>query len=237
MRYCSHVEIVLIRHGQPSWRHGDEYTLDPSLTEVGLEQANLSASKLKGQSFEGLWSSDLKRARETLFPFECVLKNTPVSIFSWLREMSDEKEKSLFGKSQEEIRNFFIERNTRPFEEWVNNYHGEYFSEYGSNIVSNLDKELSSIGVSILDSNIDKVFSIEKPDERRLLIISHAGTMSVLMSYLLNIPLYPWTWRKYLPVHGAHTSLRSTKIEGGHIFRLKKFNDTSFYERKDLVTY
>lgn len=231
------MEIVLIRHGEPAWQHGDQYTLDPNLTKIGVEQASLSASSLKGQSFEELWSSDLNRARETLVPFEGVLNNTPVSIFSWLREMSDEKEKSLFGKSQEEIRDFFIERNTRPFKEWVNNYHGEYFSEYSSNIIRNLDKELSSRGVSVLDSEIDKVFSIEKPRERKILIVSHAGTMSVLVSYFLNIPLYPWTWRKYLPMHGAHTSLKSTKIEGGHIFRLKKFNDTSFYERENLTTY
>lgn len=231
------MEIVLIRHGQPSWAHGGKYTLDPSLTEVGLEQASLSASILRSQHFEELWSSDLKRAKETLVPFESVLKNTPVSVFSWLSEMQDGREKSLFGKSQEEINNFFIERNTRPFKEWVNNYHGNYFSEYSSNIIRNLDKEISSRGISIVESDIDKVFSIENPDERKLLIVSHAGTMSVLLSYFLNIPLYPWTWRKYLPIHGAHTSLRSTKIEGGHIFRLKKFNDTSFYESEDLRTY
>ena len=231
------MEIVLIRHGQPGWAHGGKYTLDPSLTEVGLEQASLSASMLMSQRFEELWSSDLKRAKETLVPFESVLKNTPVYVFSWLSEMQDDREKSLFGKSQEEINNFFIERNTRPFKEWVNNYHGNYFSEYSSNIIRNLDKEISSRGISIVESDIDKVFSIENPDERKLLIISHAGTMSVLLSYFLNIPLYPWTWRKYLPIHGAHTSLRSTKIEGGHIFRLKKFNDTSFYESEDLRTY
>lgn len=248
------MEIVLIRHAQPDWLHGEDYTLDPGLTSLGREQAKLSSSSLGGQFFEEIWSSDLRRAKETLDPFGGVLKDVPVSIFPWLREMSDEKEKSLFGKSQEEISNYFIERNTRPFNEWINNYHGEYFTEYSANIICNLEKELETRGVSIVSSEIDKVFSIKNDGvvrdpainvnaidttsgRRGVLIVSHAGTMSVLLSYFLNIPLYPWTWRKYLPVHGAHTSLRSTKTEGGHIFRLKKFNDTSFYGREDLTTY
>ena len=74
-------------------------------------------------------------------------------------------------------------------------------------------------------------------DNRKILIISHAGTMSVLLSYFLDIPLFPWTWRRFLPVHCAHTSLRSTKIEGGYIFRMKKFNDSSFYNKKEFLTY
>jgi len=203
------VEIVLVRHGQPEWRAGGEYTLDPCLTKLGLEQAILSASALQGQRYEELWVSDLKRA----------------------------KEKSLFGKSKEEISNFFIERNTRPFEEWLENYHGQYFTGYSLNILKNLEEELLPLGVSVLKSETEKVFSIKGPEKRDLLIVSHAGTMSVLLSFFLDIPLYPWTWRRFLPVHGAHTSLRSTRVEDGYVFRMKKFNDTSFYDNESLVTY
>ena len=60
------------------------------------------------------------------------------------------------------------------------------------------------------------------------MIISHAGTMSTLLSYLLSLPLYPWTWRKFLPRHTGHTYLRSTEITSGHFFRMKEFNDVSF---------
>ena len=69
------------------------------------------------------------------------------------------------------------------------------------------------------------------------MIISHAGTMSVLISYFLNMPLYPWTWRKFLPRHAGHTILKSTQISSGHFFRLKEFNNVSFMGSDELKTY
>ena len=231
------MEIVLVRHGQPGWRDGEDYTLDPRLTKLGIEQAALSASALQGKSFQEFWVSDLKRAKETLFPFEKNLDFTSISILPWLREMSDETEKSLYGKTKEEISEFFINRNTRPFDEWLTNDHGQYFSGYSLNILTNLEEELLRIGVSVIKSKTEKVFSIENPKENNLLIVSHAGTMSVLLSFFLDVPLYPWTWRRFLPVHGAHTSLRSTQVEDGFIFRMKKFNDTSFYADERFITY
>ena len=231
------MEIVLIRHGQPAWMHGEDYTLDPHLTELGQEQAEQSSKSLNKSDFEELWVSDLIRARETLIPFEKNLNFNTTHVFSWLREMQDEKEKALFGKSKEEIEEFFTRRNSRPLDEWVSNYHGEYIIKYRDHIVQNLEKELSSRGINVVDKKIEKVFSIDNSDNRKILIISHAGTMSVLLSYFLDIPLFPWTWRRFLPIHCAHTSLRSAKIEGGYIFRMKKFNDTSFYSKGELLTY
>ena len=69
------------------------------------------------------------------------------------------------------------------------------------------------------------------------MIISHAGTMSVLLSYFLNMDHYAWTWRKFLPRHTGHTRLRSTSISGGHFFRLKEFNNVSFIESDEEQTY
>ena len=231
------MEIVLIRHGQPDWLHGEDYTLDPRLTDLGKKQAEQSSKSLQKVGFEELWVSDLKRAQETLIPFEKNLDFNSTHVFGWLREMQDEKEKALFGKSKEEIEEFFLNRNSRPLDEWLNNYHGEYIVKFRDKIVQNLEKELSSRGVGVVEKKIEKVFSIENSGNRRILIISHAGTMSVLLSYFLDIPLFPWTWRRFLPVHCAHTSLRSTKIEGGYIFRMKKFNDSSFYNKKEFLTY
>ena len=231
------MEIVLIRHGQPAWKHGQDYTLDPNLTKLGKKQAEKSSGVLEGEEFEELWVSDLKRAKETLVPFEDNLKCKSSSVFSWLREMQDEREKALFGKSKEEIEDFFIKRNTRPLDEWVGNYHGEYILKYRDNIFKNLEKELLSKEIGVVENKLEKVFSIENANDRKFLIISHAGTMSVLLSFFLDIPLFPWTWRRYLPIHCAHTSLKSAKIEGGYIFRMKKFNDTSFFDEKSLITY
>ena len=64
------MEIVLIRHGQPEWVKGGEYTVDPGLTEIGKEQAEKSASVFAANSIDEIWVSPLSRAQETLKPFE-----------------------------------------------------------------------------------------------------------------------------------------------------------------------
>jgi len=70
-----------------------------------------------------------------------------------------------------------------------------------------------------------------------LLIISHAGTMSALLSYFLDLDLFPWTWRKYLPRHAGHTTLKSSQISSGHFFRLKEFNNVTFLNSEEEKTY
>ena len=49
------MEIVLIRHGQPKWVDGDQYDLNPGLTELGKIQADKSASLFSENSFDELW--------------------------------------------------------------------------------------------------------------------------------------------------------------------------------------
>ena len=80
-------------------------------------------------------------------------------------------------------------------------------------------------------------FEIKDNSIENLMIISHAGTMSVLLSYFLNMPLYAWTWKKFLPKHTGHTRLKSTAISDGHFFRLKEFNNVSFIENPEEQTY
>ena len=108
---------------------------------------------------------------------------------------------------------------------------------YRENIVSNLEKELKQRGIVCTDDTYDRQFAISDNSPEKLMIISHAGTMSVLLSYFLNMDHYAWTWRKFLPRHTGHTRLRSTSISGGHFFRLKEFNNVSFIESDKEQTY
>ncbi len=89
----------------------------------------------------------------------------------------------------------------------------------------------------IYDAEYDRRFDLSESSIEKLMIISHAGTMSVLLSYFLNMPLYAWTWRKFLPRHTGHTTLKSTQISGGHFFRLKEFNNVSFTDSDEEQTY
>ena len=231
------MEIVLIRHGQPEWMVNDVYQQNPNLSALGHKQAELSSTIFEPGSMNELWVSPLKRAQQTHQPF--VDKNIAkeIFVFDWLQEMEDEEEISLYGKSTDEIMAFFEKRNTQSFEEWTEGPHGVYMKTYRENIVSNLEKELKQRGIVCSDDTYDRQFTISDNSPEKLMIISHAGTMSVLLSYFLNMDHYAWTWRKFLPRHTGHTRLRSTSISGGHFFRLKEFNNVSFIESDEEQTY
>ena len=184
-----------------------------------------------------LWISPLKRAQETFTPFEDKKIAKSTYTYEWLQEMHDEEEEALYGKSKEEVMAFFAKRNSKSFEDWAKASHGKYMEVFSKNIVSNLEVELGNRGVVSLDAKYDRRFDLSKTIVDRLMIISHAGTMSVLLSYFLNMPLYPWTWRKFLPRHTGHTFLRSTEISSGHFFRMKEFNNVSFMGNDELKTY
>ena len=231
------MEIVLIRHGQPEWVKDGEYTVDPGLTEIGKKQAEKSASTFQMNSIDEIWVSPLNRAKETLKPFEQRNIASKIKTFDWLREALDDDEKKLIGESQETIREYFDHRNTRSFEDWMETTHGAYMKGFSENIVKNLEESLSDIGVICTDSRYDRLFDLSSSKISKLMIVSHAGTMSTLLSYLLNLPLYPWTWRKFLPRHAGHTFLRSTEISSGHFFRMKEFNNVSFMDNGELKTY
>ena len=231
------MEIVLIRHGQPEWMVNDVYQQNPNLSALGHKQAELSSTMFESGSMNELWVSPLNRAQQTHQPF--VDKNIAkeIFVFDWLQEMEDEEEISLYGKSTDEIMAFFEKRNTQSFEEWTEGPHGVYMKTYRENIISNLEKELKQRGIVCTDDTYDRQFTISDNSPEKLMIISHAGTMSVLLSYFLNMDHYAWTWRKFLPRHTGHTRLRSTSISGGHFFRLKEFNNVSFIESDEEQTY
>ena len=231
------MEIVLIRHGQPEWMPNNIYTKNPGLTDLGKIQSQKSSSVFQKNVIDELWVSPLKRAQETFTPFKekGIAKSTYT--YEWLQEMQDDEEEALYGKSSEEIMAFFEKRNSQSFEEWTDGNHGKYMEKFSKNIVSNLEIELEKRGIVSLDTKFDRRFDLSKSNIEKLMIISHAGTMSVLLSYFLNMPLYAWTWRKFLPRHTGHTTLKSTEISGGHFFRLKEFNNVSFTGSDEEQTY
>ena len=231
------MEIVLVRHGQPEWLKNNEYNLNPGLTEKGRQQASLSSSIFKKREIDKIWVSPLLRAQQTLEPFEKATISENITVHDWLQEMRDSDEVDLIGKPNKEIEEFFIKRNSKSFEEWLVTTHGEYMKDFSDNIITKLGESLNKLGVVSLDNKYDRLFDLQKNETEKLMIISHAGTMSVLISYFLNMPLYPWTWRKFLPRHAGHTILKSTQISSGHFFRLKEFNNVSFMGSDELKTY
>lgn len=62
--------LLLVRHGQSTWNdaHRIQGQLDPPLSELGLDQAALTAERLAAANLAGFYCSDLVRTRQTAAP-------------------------------------------------------------------------------------------------------------------------------------------------------------------------
>jgi 2,3-bisphosphoglycerate-dependent phosphoglycerate mutase len=82
--------LVVFRHGQSVWNLENKFTgwVDVDLTEKGRDEAKNAGSKLKGYHFDEAYSSDLKRAQNTLTLAlqECGIDNIPTTFNAALNE-------------------------------------------------------------------------------------------------------------------------------------------------------
>jgi len=60
-------KIILVRHGQTLWNNIGKYQghTDVPLSKTGIEQASKVAKRLKNDKITAIYSSDLKRAKQT----------------------------------------------------------------------------------------------------------------------------------------------------------------------------
>lgn len=76
-------KLVIFRHGQSVWNLENKFTgwVDVELTEQGMQEAKKAGEKLKGFTFDEGFTSDLKRAQQTLeIALEvCGQSNIPVT--------------------------------------------------------------------------------------------------------------------------------------------------------------
>lgn len=66
------MELLLIRHALPVRRELEQGIADPELSEAGVAQAQRLADYLASESIDALYSSPLRRARQTAAPIAAV---------------------------------------------------------------------------------------------------------------------------------------------------------------------
>jgi broad specificity phosphatase PhoE len=226
------MELVLVRHGQPAWARDRSAQVDPELTELGHRQAVLTAERLAAMRFDRLFVSTATRAQQTAAPIRAQLPGVTAEDRAWLHEIRSPG--AWQGTPVEEIGRVLREARGRPRAEWWDGLPGgESFRDFHARVTSGLDAELAALGIEREASS--RLWRVPEEDRRRLLLVAHAGTNSVVLGHLLGLEPEPWEWERFASDHTSLTVLRSVPISGGNIFSLQRFSDVGHLP-PELVT-
>ncbi|GAA6735053.1 histidine phosphatase family protein [Thermus oshimai] len=175
-------ELWLIRHGETDWNVQKRFQghLDVPLSPRGIGQAFRLAERLARSrlSFDGLYASDLRRARETAEPLAQVL-NLPLTTSPLLREIHVGALAGLTRKEAEaQFPGFFREASADPW--GTRRPGGESMAELAERFLT---------------------FVEDLPPGRHLLV-THGGVIRAALKLALDLP--GETWRRF---HIQNTSI------------------------------
>ena len=164
--------ILLARHGESDWNHTKRWQgwADRPLTQRGREQADELAARLADTELDAVYSSDLRRARETA---EVVAhtKDLAVETTSDLREVDVG---SWSGLTRAEAEDRFPEQYARWLEGGEGWEDGETYEQLGARVV----KALQSIAA--------------KHDGSRVLVVAHGGTIRAIHAAALGVDVHTY---------------------------------------------
>ena len=218
------MQIVLVRHGEPDWEPGGVAVDEPELTRFGHSQAERAAEALAAESFDALYVSPLRRARETAAPIARALGLAPLEA-SWLRELGLPP---LAGKTAEEVQSFFASTRARDLEKWWEGMPGgESFRHFHERVSAGVEGLL--VGEHRMQLHEDSGHRIWRLPEwdRKLLIVAHEGTNALIVSHLLGIDPTPWEWMRFSSRWAGITRLRTAPVASGAVWVLESFNEAS----------
>jgi broad specificity phosphatase PhoE len=160
------MHITLVRHGETEWNRTGRAQghQQISLNETGRSQAEKVAERLKNESFDRVWSSDLLRAYETIEPWA---KAEGVTVIP-RRDLRE-----------------------RSFGDWEGDNYHDVLSRLAQRAVET-GKHESEIRPPNGESYADVCLRLRplvdeiRSQEGRLLIVSHGGTLGCLMASLFR---------------------------------------------------
>lgn len=161
------MNIYLVRHGETDNNYNKTYygSLDCELNDKGKAQSLKVKEKLQNINFQKVFSSNMKRAKETA---QIILGESHCEIIEEKR--ISEMNMGIFeGKGHEELK----ERYSKEWEMWCNNWkdykipEGESYIEFYNRV---------------------KEFFLEllNGEEDNILIITHGGVIKSICSYILG---------------------------------------------------
>ncbi len=193
-------ELVFVRHARQNTK---ACNLDVPLSAEGRRQALLLASRLEGEHFDSLYTSDLTRARETAEIINSKL-SLPVITRTGLREIDWG---DLTGMMPAEYQKKDSDHDGRK--RCLDDYRFPG-GESGDDVFNRLKP--------VIEEMIES-------DAERILVVTHGGTIRTLVCGLIGIPM---RFRLAFGASLENTSLTVFRYDSRlDIFTLERFNDAS----------
>lgn len=216
------VELIFVRHGQPEWVRDAMSVDNPPLTEVGRRQAEATAAHLAAseRTTTELVVSPLRRAQETAAPIAEALGLEPVTE-DWLAEIGGPSWWD--GTPAEEVEKMFREARNRSLDElWDGLPGGESVRAFHTRITKGADGFLERRGaVRVTPDPPQWRFP---DDNRRIVLVAHAGTNATTIGHLLGIPPVPWEWERFVTLHASLSELEPIHIGGASAYSLVRLS-------------
>lgn len=221
-RHDAHVEIVLVRHGEPDWAPGGGASVrDPGLTPYGRGQARAVAETLAKLGPDAIYVSPLRRAQETAQPLA-----EAAGVAATTVEALAEIEVGAEGRTQEEVDRYFVEAMQRPLREhWDGWPEGESFREFHARVVGGASELFARHGIRSERMHDFTVWHVP-PVRLTLAVVAHGGTNAVLLTHLLDVRPVPWEWMRFESELASFSVAQARQVgERGHVWSLQNFNE------------
>jgi probable phosphoglycerate mutase len=214
------VELVLIRHGQPEWVRDGCNVVDPPLTDLGHRQAKALATVMADQELDEILVSPLLRARQTAAPIlEALGREEEIDL--WLEEIRDPK---WHGTPAERAAEAYRElRDRAPADRWRGLTGGEDIRSFVDRIRLGAEKFLQERGVQRMEGELP-VWRISEPG-KRIALVAHAGTNSIVICHLLGLEPTPWEWERMVLKHASISRLEAIPVGDLYTFSLTALSD------------
>jgi broad specificity phosphatase PhoE len=203
-------ELFLIRHGETTWNirkliQGSE---NPSLSELGIKQAEMLAERFASTPVDAIYASDLKRAAQTA-EIIAEKKGLPVHFREGLRELC------------------FGEWEGKPFSEVMNGYHS-FLEFWSKNDCGSSVRDAESMAQCLRRSVPVLEEIVKNHEDGKVILVAHGVVNSFLLSHVLGLDI-----ENFWKFQFGNTSVSRVVFLNGSS-RVTLLNDTSHLIGEDI---
>jgi broad specificity phosphatase PhoE len=202
--------ILLARHGESDWNRSKRWQgfTDRPLTEVGRQQAAVLAERLEDTELDAVYSSDLRRARETA---EVVARSRGLTVQT-TPELREVDVGSWSGLTRAEAEARYPEGYARWLQGAEGWEDGETYGQLGERVVRAIQR------------------IAKEHDGERVLIVAHGGTIRAVHAAALGVDVH--TYRRIQRVE-PNATLSAVCVDGGRLTELCRTEDLDEFLIRD----